>query len=147
MHVDRQLTTLAHCKTVKTNNKTFNPHVEFVSAVQDVVRHGHVVGIKVELVLHVLEEPAHHGSEMDHMRRLVLFKDANGIGADTVCTVSTAVNYHGVSYRRSPSLDDKKTQVSSSCLRKRSSALVVTTFSMARPTSPLAPVTRITDFV
>ena len=50
-------------------------HVCFFGAPEQVVVHEVVVTVKVQLVLHVLEETTDHGRQVDHMRRLVFLEE------------------------------------------------------------------------
>lgn len=50
---------------------------------QNVFIHQRVYAVKVSLVLHVCKQTAHHGSQMDNVRRLVLFKQLVGVFVGT----------------------------------------------------------------
>lgn len=50
-------------------------YIGLLGAPQKVVVHQVVVTVKVELVLHVLEQTADHGGQVDDMRRLVFLEE------------------------------------------------------------------------
>lgn len=54
-------------------------YIVLLGCLENIVVDKHVFTQKVELVLHVLEETTNHGSKMDNVSRLVLFKDSFGI--------------------------------------------------------------------
>jgi hypothetical protein len=53
-----------------------NSNLVFVGGMENIVVDEKVVSQKVKLVLHVLEQSAHHGSQVNNMRRLVFVKDS-----------------------------------------------------------------------
>jgi hypothetical protein len=124
--------------------------------------------VTTRLVLHVLEQAADcsatrsdrqigksmtvsertDGSEVDDMSGLVLSKESLGCCRIPVRASANALPFgqkHDA-YRRSPSPERAKTQVSPARLPKREpSGSVSITCWIAAPTSPLPPVTRITS--